>query len=278
MKEGLSFLVLLRDSTLVGTWGGTVYSVDDGKVILTVDSPILCGCVTSDNRVAFSTANKELYIDGKVLRTFSQLFSFFFEIPEKSSFFAGTYSGDVLLINNKVEQTVKSFDSPVLTGTMNSETIILILGDGRTVLMNRGTLEVVEIRTSSLGSQIRCVVATDECFASGAIDGRVSVDFFGDIRHRAQRFSFKAHQKPDMDYPVNALVFHNGMLVSAGSDRTVSFWDIENTKRIKTLEFDGEAVFIGSGKDRVVVGITSTVPECKEFNDMVYSLEDAALL
>ncbi|KAI9226396.1 MAG: mitotic checkpoint protein BUB3-like protein [Piptocephalis tieghemiana] len=109
----------------------------------------------------------------------------------------------------------------------------------------RSTKEPEQRRESSLRYQTRSLrcMPSGEGYASGSIEGRVSVEFFDpDQEIQAKKYAFKCHRQTGSDgvdvvYPVNALAFHpiHGTFASGGSDGLVHVWDGRKKKRVRQL-------------------------------------------
>ena len=100
----------------------------------------------------------------------------------------------------------------------------------------------------------------DAGYASGSIEGRVSVEWFDPSESsQARKYAFKCHRQPsaegvDVVYPVNALVFHpvHGTFASGGGDGFVALWDGVAKRRIRQYQKYAASVaalsFSGDGK------------------------------
>ncbi|BFZ58873.1 mitotic spindle checkpoint protein Bub3 [Savitreella phatthalungensis] len=113
-------------------------------------------------------------------------------------------------------------------------------------------LRPVQTRESSLKYQTRTV----ECTADGrgyictSIEGRVSVEFFGDDEQE-RKYAFKCHRQqatsPDQEdivHPVHAVAFHpiHHTFATAGGDGVVSMWDLTAKKRVKQYASCGKSL------------------------------------
>ncbi|XRA99136.1 cell cycle arrest protein BUB3 [Pycnococcus provasolii] len=94
-----------------------------------------------------------------------------------------------------------------------------------------------EERESALPYQTRSIALMPDGagFALGSVEGRASVEYFGD--DATKRFAFKCHRREEVAYPVNAVSFvprEDGSLVFAtgGADGTVATWDGNARKRL----------------------------------------------
>ncbi|RKP12853.1 WD40-repeat-containing domain protein [Piptocephalis cylindrospora] len=109
----------------------------------------------------------------------------------------------------------------------------------------RSTKEPEQRRESSLRYQTRSLrcMPSGEGYASGSIEGRISVEFFDPADDvQAKKYAFKCHRQTgpdgvDVVYPVNALAFHptHGTFASGGSDGVVHVWDGKKKKRVRQL-------------------------------------------
>jgi cell cycle arrest protein BUB3 len=98
-------------------------------------------------------------------------------------------------------------------------------------------------RESSLKFQIRSleVFQNGTGYASGSIEGRVSIDFFDDAVNEANKYAFKCHREKtstgETVYPVHALAVNPvfGSIATGGGDGGTSIWDYNAKKRIVAL-------------------------------------------
>lgn len=103
-----------------------------------------------------------------------------------------------------------------------------------------------ERRVSSLGRQIRSACAARPVpfgWAIGSIDGRIAIEYLGNLRQQAQRFSFSTarHEAGETAtlFPVNALCFHpqSGVLVSGNCAGNICFWDLEFKRKLAEVQY-----------------------------------------
>ena len=99
---------------------------------------------------------------------------------------------------------------------------------------------------TKLKSQPRCVSIMNDLagFCTGAIEGRVAVEYINPQPKVAECFAFKCHRDPQningrkmtSVFPVNAISFnaHQG-LATAGADGVICIWDVKNRSKIKAF-------------------------------------------
>jgi cell cycle arrest protein BUB3 len=120
----------------------------------------------------------------------------------------------------------------------------LAMGGGNSSAVQK--VEPLQRRESSLKFMTRSLVCmpSDLGFASGSIEGRVSVDWFDDEQDgKSKKYAFKCHRETvdgiDVIYPVNALAFHTvqrSTFASGGGDGIVALWDGLTKRRIRQLQ------------------------------------------
>ena len=124
------------------------------------------------------------------------------------------------------------------------------------------SVEPWQRRESSLKFMTRAVACmpNDAGYASGSIEGRVSVEWFDPSESsQARKYAFKCHRQPspegiDVVYPVNALAFHpvHGTFASGGGDGFLALWDGIAKRRIRQYQKYAASVaalsFSGDGK------------------------------
>ncbi|CAO3595864.1 unnamed protein product [Absidia cylindrospora] len=105
-----------------------------------------------------------------------------------------------------------------------------------------------KVRETTLRYMLKCVrvMPGGKGVACSSIEGRVSMDFFGE--EKDQIYAFKLHRQKlgdtEVVYPVNSLSFHPtyGTFASGGSDGVVSVWDGVNRKRIRQFSKFAEEI------------------------------------
>jgi mRNA export factor len=107
---------------------------------------------------------------------------------------------------------------------------------------------------STLKNQTRCVSIFPDLsgFAVGSIEGRVSIEYFGELpgpqgqlrpapTQGKKAFAFKCHReapagKQALVYPVNCIDFHPaGTFLTVGSDGCLNTWDKDSRQRLKAF-------------------------------------------
>ncbi|OHT06580.1 Mitotic checkpoint protein bub3 [Tritrichomonas foetus] len=138
------------------------------------------------------------------------------------------------------------FNEKIMFANACSENRIVAYGHRNTVfVVDMRNPDKIERRVSSLGKQIRSFsISKPETFgwAIGSIDGRIAIEYFGDLKHQAQRFSFSCNRHTEngktIVYPVSSLCFHptTGILTSSSSHGNIYFWDIENKRKLTEIQ------------------------------------------
>jgi cell cycle arrest protein BUB3 len=139
-----------------------------------------------------------------------------------------------------------SFHEKVILSEVCGPSTIVAHGDRNSAfVVDVRRPEAVERRVSSLGHQLRCACAAQPDpfgWAIGAIDGRIAIEYLGDLRHQAQRFSFSTARhdgsQPVTLFPVNALCFHpvTGVLTSGSCNGNIAFWDLTRKRKLAELQ------------------------------------------
>lgn len=102
----------------------------------------------------------------------------------------------------------------------------------------------LEKRESGLKHQLRCVkVGIDQrSYASGSVEGRVALEYFGEQENNQLKYAFKCHREKnaageEVIHPVNGISFHpvHGTFATGGSDGGVCVWDGYAKKRLWRL-------------------------------------------
>ncbi|KAI0035473.1 WD40 repeat-like protein [Vararia minispora EC-137] len=105
-------------------------------------------------------------------------------------------------------------------------------------------------------------------YATASVEGRIAVEYF-DMTPEVQdkKYAFKCHRQTidDVDHvwPVNSLAFHPiyNTFASAGSDGTVSIWDLKLKKRLRQYpKYSGPVPSIAFNADgsKLAVGVSYT--------------------
>ncbi|KAI3388929.1 hypothetical protein SNEBB_006753 [Seison nebaliae] len=149
-----------------------------------------------------------------------------------------------------------NISKPVYSMDVSSTYAIIATNDRQLCIYDvRSPETALYVRDTLMKYQTRCVRFMPnmnhlrQCgFVVSSIEGRVSVDFFGNT-HRGEKFeksespfkrryAFKCHRKKDGDNeiicPVSAISFHKrfGTFATGGSDNFVNMWDPIHKKRL----------------------------------------------
>jgi len=105
------------------------------------------------------------------------------------------------------------------------------------------------IRDCPLKMQIRCLTCfpSNDGFALGSVEGRVSIQYAEESTARTANFSFKCHRSDKVIYCVNDISFHPRYhtLATVGSDGQVAFWDKEHRNRLKSYIYGAGPITCG---------------------------------
>lgn len=135
--------------------------------------------------------------------------------------------------------------------------------DTRKLLSGAGT-EPLERRESLLKHQIRALkIGLDPRFyASGSVEGRVGIEYFGAQENQSGCYAFKCHRAKtdngEVIHPVNAIAFHpvHGTFATGGSDGGVCVWDAYAKKRLWRLNpFDTSVSSLDFSADGTMLAI-----------------------
>jgi cell cycle arrest protein BUB3 len=139
-----------------------------------------------------------------------------------------------------------AFREKLILSEISTEFRVIAHGSKNSVfIVDIRSPENIERRVSSLGSQLRSSAASrplDFGWAIGSIDGRVAIEYFGDLRCQAQRFSFSCNRHEEGEsvivYPVNSLCFHpgTGVLTSGSAKGNICFWDIDAKRKLTEIQ------------------------------------------
>lgn len=284
--EGISSLHFSpHNQTFLGmsTWAGTVriYNVDEKQEIshFNAKTPLLCslfldrkddnvmvaGGIDGSISVVGNSINSQLlgHTDGVTSLSIS---------PDSGFLVSGSWDQSIALWDlNQPPETAQigtvSFNEKIMFSSACSENRIVAYGNHNTVfVLDARQPDHYERRVSSLGKQIRSFsVASpiDYGWAVGSIDGRIAIEYFGDIRHQAQRFSFSCNRQEEGDktivYPVSSLAFHpiTGILASGSVSGSVYFWDVENKRKLTEVQspFHNSVSALSFNNDGSLLGI-----------------------
>ncbi|OCH94014.1 WD40 repeat-like protein [Obba rivulosa] len=134
----------------------------------------------------------------------------------------------------------------------------------------------VQTRESSLKFMTRALacMADGQGYAAASVEGRIAVEFFDPSPQvQEKKYAFKCHRQlidgVDHVWPVNALAFHPvyNTFASAGSDGTVSIWDLKLKKRMRQFpQYHSPVPSIAFNCDgtKLAVGVSYTWEEGEE--------------
>lgn len=252
--EGVSLVKFsaCSDSLFTLTWRGTLRVYDAAQLAQIHEydygSPLISGCWAGAELIACGSIDGRMFLtDGSAVDAHSDAISSIAHVSSRNQ-----------LITSSWDATVKVWDmgdlrEPVHVFSFNQKIMFMGVNGTRIVCCgNRNYVFVVDMddpsrverRTASLGKQLRSFGMCGDGlkWAIGSIDGRIALEYFGDLRHQAQRFSFNCNKhESDEDrivvYPVNSLAFHpvTGILASADSYGRIFFWDIENKRKLSEI-------------------------------------------
>jgi WD40 repeat protein len=285
LDEGLSSVHFCPQSPQIfstSSWAGTIriYSAETRKETHNFEygQPLLCSTWITDQVLASGSCDGQIFLtDGRQLSGHSGGISGICHFPDTS-----------VIVSSSWDESIRIWD--LSQAPENGSCITIGLRDRILSLLNSTEHRIVahgsknfvyiidtrnpqkyERRICSLSSQIRSSCASkpiDYGWAIGSITGRVAIEYFGDLRQQAQRFSFSCG-KVDGDencvvYPVNALSFNprNGVLVTGCANGRLGFWDIGEKKKLAEVEGKVDsgvaALEWDSNGERLLVGFSYT--------------------
>ncbi|KNB43804.1 hypothetical protein JH06_2586 [Blastocystis sp. subtype 4] len=253
------------NTLMASSWDSNIYlyTLDNLDCIQTYKSrgPILCCDFTSDTSACSAGLDCELKVydliqmKDSVIGRHLEAVSCLRWSADRRCIVTGSWDGTIALWDPLVKPNGRPVDQASLRKMLPENTKVYsldVLG-GTTVLAATNTLQIalydirkldqpLEIRDSNLKFNLRCVCAlpSDHGFASGCIEGRVSVDLL-DPNSLLKPYCFKCHRKVvnniNQVFPVNALAVHptKSCLVTGGGDKAVYFWDYKSKKRLSYL-------------------------------------------
>lgn len=242
------------------TWNGELNICSAEKKIIensfSFSVPLISSAwIGSTGVVAAGSTNGTVFFsNGKIIKKHSSGISSVGYIESLDYFYSCSWDGfmhvwkgfdnENPVFSFEIEQKILvscSSGTRVVLCTDKNQTYIIDLSDPRSCF---------EHRVSSLQMQIRSIAASkpeDFGWAVASIDGRVAIEYFGDIRSQAQRFAFHGHRKEEGDkiivYPINAMAFHpveEGILATACSGGMINFWDINRKIKLSSIPFTCE--------------------------------------
>ncbi|KAH0792393.1 WD40 repeat-containing protein [Histomonas meleagridis] len=250
--EGISTVHFCNNILQSTTWAGKIhyYNTDTCESVYEMDfkSPLLCGAwVRQDLSVAGSTDGTIFFSNNSSLKAHESGISSLSYWDEKGILVSSSWDQTVKMWDlNQPDQVVNfNFKEKIMFSGISKEGNIVAYGHRNTVfIIDPNNPDQIEKRISSIGKQIRAfeMCQSEPKWAIGSIDGRIAIEYFGDLKHQAQRFSFSCHRHDDEEekfilYPVNSLSFHpvTGILTSGDSKGSICFWDLENKRKLTEL-------------------------------------------
>lgn len=256
--SSLHFLPETGEQLCVTAWSGnlTIYSLENLEKIFETKfpSPLLCSTWSDDQDVVCGAADGKLYTkNGQILQKHTQGVCSVGFIKAVDVFFSASWDGYVHFWFPGDEEPLHSHNvgQKIVAACSNSNHVVVCTAKNTVVILDLTKPEAitVEQRISSLQMQIRAICPSypeEYGWAVSSIDGRVAIEYFGDLKSQAQRFAFHSHRKEEEEktivYPINALCFHpkEGTLVSGCSGGMVNFWDLKNKNKLQPIPFQFE--------------------------------------
>lgn len=266
--EGISsihFCPTNQNILLMSTWSGTMrlYDIESKEQFSNFDcnSSLMCSTFLNDGSesdigtVAAGDIDGRIYLaksgNLSVLNGHTDGISSISVFPETGLLLSGSWDKSLAMWDTSQPPETSlighiEFNEKIMFSAACTENRIVAYGNHNTVfVIDARNPEQIERRVSSLGKQIRsfCVSAPDQFgWAVGSIDGRIAIEYFGDIKHQAQRFSFSCNRHEEEEktivYPVSCLAFHpvTGILTSGSSKGSIYFWDIQNKRKLTEVQ------------------------------------------
>ena len=241
------------------TWKGdlNIYSIENLSLTNTFQfpSPLICSCWINENLLAAGSCDGTIYFSNGVVKNIhKEGVSQVGYIQELNYFYSASWDGFVHIWDNIDTETPKySFEigQKILVACNNTSNIVLCTNLNKVFILDLTEPGKIETRVSSLQMQIRSISASrpsEYGWAVASIDGRVAIEYFGDLRSQAQRFAFHGHRKETEDdkiivYPINSMSFHpleEGILATACSGGNITFWDISRKIKLSSVPFTCE--------------------------------------
>ena len=207
--------------------------------------PLLCGAWVNSETVASGSVTGKIFISKESpIDGHSDGVSSLFMIPESQTLVSTSWDRTLKVWDMASLQSVGTvaFKDKILCAEVSTNSRIIAHGSNNFVyILDIRNPDQVEKRVSSLGNQIRSSCASrplDYGWAIGSIDGRIAIEYFGDVIEQAQRFSFSCNKRSESEkvivYPVNALTFHpkTGILTSGSCNGDICFWDVQSKRKL----------------------------------------------
>lgn len=227
------------------------------------EAPVLCSDIASDGITTFSSG-----CDGQIRmwnvtqgstpssiqvigKHDQPVFALKF-LTEKNILVSSSWDKSIKFWDCRQPNPVQSFNLTSKILAMDAKADILVAGteDKNFLVYNLSNMSLVGQFKSPLTYQLRCmsIFSDNQGFAAGCIEGRITFEYFNEMEMKmrqpnnskfpnAKSFVFKCHRVDNDIYSVNAVDFYkNNVLVSAGSDGTISFWNKDIKQRLGSYE------------------------------------------
>ncbi|CAM9478127.1 unnamed protein product [Chrysoparadoxa australica] len=174
-------------------------------------------------------------------------------VPEMNLLASGSWDETVKFWDARQPQPTHTIKLPDRCYAMDVRGPMMVVATARRNILvyNLGNNCALESQSmSTLKYQTRCVsIFPDQTgFAVGSIEGRVSIEYFNELRTPGnpppdkKQFAFKCHRENTnikdqaQVFAVNDISFHPyGTFATAGADGTFHFWDKDSRQRLKAF-------------------------------------------
>ena len=262
-NEGISSIHFSPDDSIVSTtsWASTVHfynsSTHENSVSRFFSEPLICSCfvnrrlllVGGSEGSIFSADCEDQNLSNEPLKCHSSGVSSLSVFPGTNLLLSSSWDQSLCLwdLNNNAMINRMELNERILFASACEENRIVAYGHRNNVfVLDTRNPDTIEKRVSSLGKQIRSFAISkpqNYGWAIGSVDGRVAIEYFGDIKHQAQRFSFSCNRHENEDgktivYPVSSLCFHpvTGILATSSCYGNINFWDLQNKRKLTELQ------------------------------------------
>ena len=234
------------------SWSGAlrIYSCESKTemIAMQLEAPLLCGAWASEDVIAAGSMNGPIFLSsGQTLVGHSDGVSMVGVIPSTTTLVSASWDKTIRIwdLSSQSNTCTITLSERVLSAEVAAGHKVVAHGSNSSVFIcDIRNPEQIEKRVSSLGYQIRSSCASRPAeygWAIGSIDGRIAIEYFGDVCEQAQRFSFSCCRRDEENnvvvYPVNALTFHpkTGVLTSGSCNGDICFWDIESKRKLAEI-------------------------------------------
>lgn len=263
-QDYISDLILLDDrmQLAVTSWDGTlsIYDYNEAKTVNIKSSlqhsfPLLSCCYLRSNGARYLYVSS---VQSEILQVDLEAGSF---LPVRNNkadlgissmcgyreyIICGSWDGLLQVVNCETNSVILHHrlqdDAKVLSMDINEDKLIVASTKNKIRWFNLpldANSSSIEVE-SGLKYQSRSIKLTPQGdgYVSGALDGRVAVEFFND---ESRKFAFRCHRMNLVDknfvFPVNALSFapKSYILYTGGSDGCVSCWNLSTRKKMEQL-------------------------------------------